>query len=195
MDSVTDLDEVIAHLYRQGVPVTDIASRAGLSCRYVKSIVKKHRDGPPPPSPPRTRRRSEALRLRNERIWNLYHREGKTPLEIHKITGISKHTVAKVLQIMRRELHIAPSRRWPARDGGEALPVPEEVRVPEFVPGKLYWVRVVDRVGRSQGDLRALRFLGFVPGAEGRRHALFRHPAAGYLETFFPEDLAMMKTS
>jgi phage anti-repressor protein len=173
------------------VPVYETEGRQVVNARELHEFLGVGKDF----SPPRTRRRSEALRLRNERIWNLYHREGKTPLEIHKITGISKHTVAKVLQIMRRELHIAPSRRWPARDGGEALPVPEEVRVPEFVPGKLYWVRVVDRVGRSQGDLRALRFLGFVPGAEGRRHALFRHPAAGYLETFFPEDLAMMKTS
>jgi len=67
------------------------------------------------------------------------------------------------------------------------------MKIPELTPGKLYEFPALGVKGGKPRPAFRMRFWRWAPGAEGMRHALFRHPATGTVEAFREFDLQRVR--
>ena len=66
-------------------------------------------------------------------------------------------------------------------------------KIPELTPGEIYEFLAPDARGGKPRPAFRIRFWRWAPGAEGTKHALFRHPTTGAVEAFREFDLQRVR--
>jgi len=130
--------------------------------------------------------------IAREKIIVEMFRAGKSIKEIALAVGRHRTTVA---QIIRGFLSVEEDNNAPVppRPRGFGVVRAPKLKIPELIPGTLYEFPALGVKGGKPRPAFRMRFWRWAPGAEGMRHALFRHPTTGAVEAFREFDLQRVR--
>jgi len=130
---------------------------------------------------------------RDARIVEMF-RAGKSIKEIALAVGRRKTTVVQVIKdFLREEADEDEDAPLPPRPKGFGAVKAPRLKIPELTPRKLYEFPALGVKGGKPRPAFRMRFWRWAPGAEGMRHALFRHPTTGTVEAFREFDLQRVR--
>ena len=130
---------------------------------------------------------------RDARIVEMF-RAGKSIKEIALAVGRRKTTVVQVIKdFLREEADEDEDAPLPPRPRGFGVVRAPKLKIPELIPGTLYEFPALGAKGGRRCPAFRMRFWRWAPGAEGMRHALFRHPTTGTVEAFREFDLQRVR--
>lgn len=130
--------------------------------------------------------------IAREKIIVEMFRAGKSIKEIALAVGRHRTTVAQIIKgfLSVEEDNNAPV---PPRPRGFGVVRAPKLKIPELIPGTLYEFPALGAKGGRRCPAFRMRFWKWAPGAEGTRHALFRHPTTGTVEAFREFDLQRVR--
>jgi hypothetical protein len=137
---------------------------------------------------------------RDARVVEMF-RAGKSIKDIALAVGRHRTTVAQVIRdFLGLERNAERQRRLdeenapiPPRPRGFGVVRAPKLKIPELIPGTLYEFPALGAKGGRRYPAFRMRFWKWAPGAEGMRHALFRHPTTGTVEAFREFDLQRVR--
>ena len=128
---------------------------------------------------------------RDARVVEMF-RAGKSIKDIALAIGRHRTRVSQIIKdfMSVEEDDNAPIPPRPRDFGVVRAP---KMKIPELTPEKLYEFPALGVKGGKPRPAFRMRFWRWAPGAEGMRHALFRHPATGTVEAFREFDLQRVR--